>query len=116
VYEDAFTDHPTLIVYCNIYTPAGERYDRDPRGIAEKAEEYLKSTGIGTSAFFAPESEFFIFDDVRYETGMNKSSYEVDSVEAAWNTGRKEEGGNLASKIGIKGGYFSCRYTAGYPQ
>ncbi|MDB5054678.1 MAG: glnA2 [Bacilli bacterium] len=106
VYEDAFTAHPTLIVYCNIYSPSGDRYDRDPRGIAEKAEEYLKKTGVGTTAFFAPESEFFIFDDVRYETGMNKSYFEVDSEEAAWNTGRKEEGGNLGFKIGVKGGYF----------
>ena len=80
---------------CNIHTPDGERYDRDPRSIAQKAEEFLQTTGVGTAAFFAPESEFFIFDDVRYESGMNKSSYFVDSEEAGWNTGRKEEGGNL---------------------
>src|SRR5665647_1382137 len=106
VFEDAFTAHPTLIVYCNIFTPGGDRYDRDPRGIAEKAEEFLQTTGIGTTAFFAPESEFFIFDNVQFENGMNKSSFEVDSEEAAWNTGRKEEGGNLGFKIGVKGGYF----------
>jgi glutamine synthetase len=105
VYIDPFTEHPTLIVMCNIYTPDGERYERDPRGIAQKAEEYLQKAGIGTSAFFAPESEFFIFDDVRYESGMNTSSFTVDSVEAAWNTGRKEEGGNLGFKVGVKGGY-----------
>lgn len=105
VYVDPFTAHPTLNIMCNIFTPDGERYDRDPRSIAQKAEEYLNKAGIGTTAFFAPESEFFIFDDVRYESGMNKSYYEVDSEEAAWNTGRKEEGGNLAFKIGVKGGY-----------
>ncbi|KIL41874.1 glutamine synthetase [Gordoniibacillus kamchatkensis] len=104
-YIDPFTAHPTLIIMCDIYTPDGQRYDRDPRGIAQKAEQYLQKTGIGTTAFFAPESEFFIFDDVRYESGMNKSYFEVDSEEAAWNTGRKEEGGNLAYKIPVKGGY-----------
>jgi len=105
VFVDPFTEHPTLNVICNIYTPEGERYDRDPRSIAQKAEQYLQQTGIGTAAYFAPESEFFIFDDVRYETGMNRSFYEVDSVEAAWNTGRKEEGGNLGFKVRVKGGY-----------
>ncbi|RAU94316.1 type I glutamate--ammonia ligase [Paenibacillus sp. YN15] len=110
-FVDPFTAHPTLVLLCDIYTPDGVRYDRDPRSIAVKAEEYLKTTGIGTDAFFAPESEFFIFDDVRYESGMNKSFYEVDSEEAAWNTGRKEEGGNLAFKTGIKGGYFPVAPT-----
>ena len=105
VFVDPFTEHPTLNVMCNIYTPEGERYDRDPRSIAQKAEQYLQQTGIGTAAYFAPESEFFIFDDVRFETGMNRSFYEVDSVEAAWNTGRKEEGGNLGFKVRVKGGY-----------
>jgi glutamine synthetase len=104
-YIDPFTAHATLIIMCDIFTPDGEPYDRDPRSIAVKAEQYLQTTGIGTQAFFAPESEFFIFDDVRYETGMNKSYFEVDSEEAAWNTGRKEEGGNLANKIPVKGGY-----------
>lgn len=105
-FVDPFTAHPTLVILCDIFTPDGERYDRDPRGIAVKAEQYLQTTGIGTAAYFAPESEFFIFDDVRYESGMNKSFFEVDSEEAAWNTGRKEEGGNLGFKIGVKGGYF----------
>lgn len=110
-FVDPFTAHPTLVLLCNIYTPDGERYDRDPRSIAEKAEEYLQSTGVGTAAFFAPESEFFIFDDVRYESGMNKSFFEVDSEEAAWNSGRKEEGGNLGFKTGVKGGYFPVAPT-----
>ncbi|MCY9666135.1 type I glutamate--ammonia ligase [Paenibacillus alginolyticus] len=104
-YVDPFTAHPTLVIMSNIHTPEGERYDRDPRSIAQKAEEYLQTTGVGTTAFFAPESEFFIFDDVRYENGMNKSYFEVDSEEAGWNTGRKEEGGNLAYKVPVKGGY-----------
>lgn len=110
-FVDPFTAHPTLVLLCDIFTPDGVRYDRDPRSIAVKAEEYLKTTGLGTDAYFAPESEFFIFDDVRYESGMNKSFYEVDSEEAAWNTGRKEEGGNLAFKTGIKGGYFPVAPT-----
>jgi glutamine synthetase len=105
-FVDPFTAHPTLVILCDICTPDGERYSRDPRGIAGKAEEYLQTTGIGTAAYFAPESEFFIFDDVRYESGINKSYFEVDSEEGAWNTGRKEEGGNLGFKIPVKGGYF----------
>ncbi|MEB3102449.1 type I glutamate--ammonia ligase [Ferviditalea candida] len=106
VFVDPFTAHPTLVVICDIYTPDGERYDRDPRGIAQKAEEYLQKTGVGTAAFFAPESEFFIFDDVRYDSSMNTSFYSVDSVEGVWNTGREEEGGNLGFKVMKKGGYF----------
>ncbi len=105
VFIDPFTAHPTINVMCNIYTPDGERYERDPRGIAEKAEEFLQSSGVGTAAFFAPESEFFIFDDVRYQSDTHVSSYSVDSNEAFWNTNRKEEGGNLGFKIRKKGGY-----------
>jgi glutamine synthetase len=105
-FVDPFTAHPTLVILCDIFTPDGVRYDRDPRSIAVKAEEYLQTTGVGTAAYFAPESEFFIFDDVRYESGMNKSFFEVDSEEAGWNSGRKEEGGNLGFKIPVKGGYF----------
>lgn len=104
-YVDPFTAHATLIVMSNIHTPDGDRYERDPRSIAHKAEEYLQKAGVGTAAYFAPESEFFIFDDVRYESTMNSSSFFVDSEEAAWNTNRKEEGGNLAFKVGVKGGY-----------
>jgi glutamine synthetase len=102
---DAFNAHPTINIMCNIYTPDGERYDRDPRSIAQKAEEFLRKSGVGTAAFFAPESEFFIFDDVRYETSMNSSSFTVDSEEAGWNTARKEDGGNLGFKVPVKGGY-----------
>lgn len=105
VFIDPFTHHPTLNIMCNVHTPDGRRYDRDPRGIAQKAEEYLQSTGIGTTAFFAPESEFFVFDDVRYESSINSSFYKVDSEEAGWNTAREEEGGNLGFKVRVKGGY-----------
>lgn len=104
-YVDPFTAHATLVIMCNIYTPDGERYERDPRSIAQKAEHYLQQAGVGTAAYFAPESEFFIFDDVRYESGMNTASYHVDSGEAAWNTNREEDGGNLGFKIRVKGGY-----------
>lgn len=104
-YIDPFTAHPTLILMSDIYTPEGERYDRDPRGIAQKAEAYLKASGIGTAAYFGPEPEFFIFDRVQYGSGMNTAYYEIDSIEAAWNTGRSEEGGNLGFKIPVKGGY-----------
>lgn len=102
---DPFTQHPTINIMCDIFTPDGERYERDPRSIAVKAEEYLQKLGIGTRANFAPESEFFIFDDVRYESGTNSASFFVDSEEAGWNTNRKEEGGNLGFKVRVKGGY-----------
>jgi len=81
-------------------------YHRDPRQVAKKAEKYLASTGIADTAFFAPEAEFYIFDDVRYEVKQNTSYYAVDSDEGAWNSGRVEEGGNLANKTPYKGGYF----------
>ncbi|WP_128894932.1 type I glutamate--ammonia ligase [Longirhabdus pacifica] len=110
-YIDPFTAHPTLVVMCNIYTPEGELYDRDPRAIAQKAEKFLQSSGVGTTAFFAPESEFFVFDDVRFSSEQHTSFYSVDSEEAAWNTGRKEEGGNLSFKVGHKGGYVPVSPT-----
>ncbi len=102
---DPFNAHSTINIMCNIHTPDGERYDRDPRSIAQRAEEFLQKSGVGTAAFFAPESEFFIFDDVRYETTMNSSSFSVDSEEAGWNSARKEDGGNLGFKVPVKGGY-----------
>ncbi len=102
---DPFTAHSTINIMCNIHTPDGVRYDRDPRSIAQRAEEFLNKSGVGTAAFFAPESEFFIFDDVRYETTMNSSSFSVDSEEAGWNSNRKEDGGNLGYKVPVKGGY-----------
>ena len=106
-YVDPFRTERTLIMVFDIYNPRnGEIYGRDPRQVAKKAEKYLASTGIADTAFFAPEAEFYIFDDVRFEVKQNTSFYSVDSGEAAWNTGRVEEGGNLANKTPFKGGYF----------
>ncbi|MBA2551553.1 MAG: type I glutamate--ammonia ligase [Nocardioidaceae bacterium] len=106
-YVDPFRKDKTLALNFFIHDPlTGEAYSRDPRNIARKAENYLKSTGIGDTAFFAPEAEFYVFDDVRFETKSNTGYYSIDSVAGAWNTGREEEGGNLGSKVRYKGGYF----------
>ncbi|MEU2198881.1 type I glutamate--ammonia ligase [Isoptericola sp. NPDC019482] len=106
-YLDPFRKRKTLIVNFSIVDPfTDEPYARDPRTIAAKAEAYLKSTGIADTAFFAPEAEFYVFDDVRFSTNQHESFYSLDSVEAAWNTGREEEGGNLGYKTRYKGGYF----------
>jgi glutamine synthetase len=103
---DPFFEVPTLVLIGNIVDPlTRESYSRDPRYIARKAEAYLKGTGIGDTAYFGPEAEFFIFDDVRFESSGNKSFYQVDSIEGAWNTGR-EESPNLAYKPRHKEGYF----------
>ena len=106
-YIDAFRTERTLIMLFDIYNPRnGEIYSKDPRQVAKKAEKYLASTGIADTAFFAPEAEFYIFDDIRFHTSQSESYYHIDSVEAAWNTGRKEDGGNLGHKTPYKGGYF----------
>ena len=103
---DPFTSMPTLAVICNIHDPiTGEPYARDPRYIARKAEQYLKQTGLGDTAYFGPEAEFFVFDDVRFDVANNGSFHEVDSGEGAWNSGR-DEGPNLGHKVKHKGGYF----------
>jgi glutamine synthetase len=92
---------------CSIKEPrSGQPYDRCPRSIAQKAIEFLRKTGIGDEAYFGPEAEFYIFDSVTYDQGMNFGHYEVDSAEGLWNSGRKEEGGNLGYKIRNKQGYF----------
>lgn len=109
---DPFMKEPTLSLVCSIKEPrTGEWYERCPRVIAQKALDYLKSSGIGDTAYFGPEAEFFIFDDVRYDTTSNSSYYYVDSVEGRWNTGREEEGGNLGYKPNYKGGYFPVAPT-----
>jgi glutamine synthetase len=106
-YVDPFRTERTLIMVFDIYNPRnGEIYGRDPRQVAKKAENYLASTGIADTAFFAPEAEFYLFDDVRYEVKQNGAFYSVDSDEGAWNTGRAEDGGNLGHKTPYKGGYF----------
>jgi glutamine synthetase len=103
---DPFNTEPTLSFICTIQDPiTREPYDRDPRGVAEKAEAYLKSTGIADTAYFGPEAEFYIFDDVRFDYTANSSFHSVDSAEGIWNTAR-EEFPNLGYKIRHKEGYF----------
>lgn len=103
---DPFIEAPTLSMICDVFEPATkEKYVRCPRAIANKAVEYLKSTGIADTAYFGPEAEFFVFDDVRFDTTPNSSFYMVDSVEGRWNTGA-DEGPNLGYKPRFKEGYF----------
>jgi len=111
---DPFRKAKTLIVNFFIHDPiTGEAYSRDPRNIARKALAHLKSTGIGDTAYFAPEAEFYMFDSVKFETKQNVGMYEIDSVAGAWNTGRDEEGtrGNKGYKVKYKGGYFPVSPT-----
>src|SRR5438034_8611694 len=108
---DPFTALPTLSLICNIVDPlTKEDYSRDPRHIARKAEAYLKSTGIGDTAYFGPEPEFFILDEVRFDTNQHESYYHVDSLEGRWNTGRVESP-NLGYKPRYKEGYFPVQPT-----
>ena len=104
---DPFTALPTLVMICNIQDPiTREDYSRDPRNVAAKAEAYLISTGIADTVYFGAEAEFYVFDDVRFETNQHESYYHIDSIEGAWNTGRVEDGGNRGYKTRYKGGYF----------
>jgi glutamine synthetase len=104
---DPFLAHPTLVLICDVVDPlTREPYGRDPRHIAKKAELYLKQTGIADTAYMGPEAEFFVFNSAKFGSGANHGYYEVDSSEAAWNSGREEDGGNLAYKIRHKEGYF----------
>ncbi len=104
---DPFTDEPTLILVCDIIEPAtGQGYERDPRSVAKRAEAYLKSTGIADTAFFGPEPEFFVLDDVRWGATMSGAFYKVDSEEAEWNSEKTYEDGNIGHRPGLKGGYF----------
>ncbi len=104
---DPFTEEPTLLLNCEIYDPyTGDRYEKDPRGIARKAEAYLQSTGIADTAYFGPESEFFLFDSVRFKNDISGAMYSLDSEEAAWNSDREYEGGNMGHRPAVKGGYF----------
>src|SRR5438034_3725262 len=127
---DPFTALPTLSLICNIVDPlTKEDYSRDPRNIARKAEAYLKSTGIGDTAYFGPEPEFFVFDEVRYEQNQHTGFYLIDSAEGQWNTarevdavndrsGRLIESKNLGYKPRYKEGYFPCpahRLASGHP-
>ncbi|RRD45219.1 type I glutamate--ammonia ligase [Tessaracoccus sp. OH4464_COT-324] len=106
-YLDPFRKSRTLNLNFFVHDPlTKEPYSRDPRNIARKAEAYLLSTGIADTAYFAPEAEFYVFDDIRFETGPNSSYYHIDSEAGAWNTGRIEDGGNRGYKVKYKGGYF----------
>ncbi|MEB3703120.1 Glutamine synthetase 1 [Candidatus Bealeia paramacronuclearis] len=104
---DPFTAHSTLNIICDVIEPTtGGAYRRDPRGVAKRAEKYIIDSGIADRAYFGPEPEFFIFDDVRYGVEMNKGFYYLDSSEGPYNSGRKEPNGNLANRTDVKGGYF----------
>ncbi len=106
-YLDPFRRAKTLVVNFFVHDPlTKEPYSRDPRNIARKAEAFLASTGVGDTAYFAPEAEFYVFDDVRFETKQNAGYYHIDSEAGAWNTGREEAGGNRGYKVKYKGGYF----------
>ena len=106
-FMDPFTEHPTLVMVCDIVDPiTREPYSRDPRWIARKAENYLKQSGIGDTAFFGPEAEFFILNSARFGTSAHEGFYQLDSIEGIWNSGRDEAGANLAYKPRHKEGYF----------
>jgi glutamine synthetase len=105
-YIDPFCSEKTIVFYCDIKDPISRNdYSKDPRYIAKKAEEYLKSSGLGDIAYIGPEAEFFVFNDIKYDSGSNFAFHEVDSVEGSWNTG-KDEGPNLGHKPRHKEGYF----------
>ncbi len=104
---DPFMDEPTLILSCDVVDPTdGKGYDRCPRSLAKRAEAYLKSSGLGDTAYFGPEPEFFIFDSINWHVDMSGSSVKINSEEAAWSSSEKFEGGNTGHRPGIKGGYF----------
>jgi glutamine synthetase len=111
-WEDPFMEVPTLSMICTIIEPrTGQLYERCPRAIARKAVDYLKTTGIGDTAFFGPEAEFFVFEDVRFDQNEHEGYYHVDSVEGRWNSGKVEAGGNKGYKPRYKEGYFPVAPT-----
>jgi glutamine synthetase len=104
---DLFSEEPTLNLRCDVLEPATmQGYDRCPRSLARRAEAYLRSTGIADEAYFGPENEFFVFDDVRWDANMQGAFYQVDSIEGAWNTSRSYEDMNTGHRPTVKGGYF----------
>ncbi len=104
---DPYSAQPSVIVVCDVYDPVTNApYERDPRSIARAAEKYLKDSKIGDTAFFGPEPEFFIFDDVRFDVSMNKVSHQIDSEEGPYNSDRDYDGHNYGHRPGVKGGYF----------
>ncbi len=99
---DPFREAKTLAMNFSIRDPfTNEPYSRDPRNVAAKAEAFLKASGIADTVYFGPEAEFYIFDEVRFDNQPQGSFFKIDSIEAAWNTGREEEGGNLGYKTGL---------------
>jgi glutamine synthetase len=107
VYVDPFSATPMMIIFCDIVEPStGELYSRDPRSTAKRAEAYLKTTGIGDTIYVGPEAEFFMFDDVRFESSYNTSYYKIDDIELPTNSGTKYESGNMGHRPRAKGGYF----------
>ncbi|NBB97530.1 MAG: type I glutamate--ammonia ligase [Alphaproteobacteria bacterium] len=112
VYIDPFYAEKTLAIHASIVEPdTNEPYERDPRGTAQKAEAYLKSSGIGDVSYFGPEAEFFVFDSVKFSDSISKVGYEVDAEEAAWNTDTDYEHGNSGHRPGVKGHYFAMNPT-----
>ena len=104
---DPFTDEPVLNISCDVVEPSdGKGYDRDPRSIAKRGEVYLKSTGLGDTAYFGPEPEFFIFDSVTWNVDMSGCGVKIKSEEAPWTSGEELEGGNMGHRPPVKGGYF----------
>ncbi|MGO2457085.1 glutamine synthetase beta-grasp domain-containing protein, partial [Vibrio casei] len=104
---DPFTEDATLNIRCDILEPATmQGYDRDPRSIAKRAEDFMRSAGFADTVLVGPEPEFFLFDDVKFGNEMSGSFFKIDDVEAAWNTGTEYEGGNKGHRPGVKGGYF----------
>ncbi len=104
---DPFSEEATLIIRCDIVEPSTmQGYERDPRSVAHRAEEYMRSIGIAEEVLIGPEPEFFLFDDVRFNTDMSGSYYHINDKEAAWNSGTKYEDGNMGHRPGVKGGYF----------
>ena len=106
-FVDPFTEEVTVNITCDVIEPSTmQGYARDPRSLAKRAEAYLKSTGIADTAYFGPENEFFIFDGVKFRSGINHASHWIDSEEGSWSSGADIEGGNMGHRPGVKGGYF----------
>ena len=104
---DPFAAQPMLNIFCDVYEPSsGQPYNRDPRSIAKAAQAHMEAAGIGDTAYFGPEAEFFVFDDVRYEVSMNQCFYKIDSEEGPYITGKELPDGNLGHRPAVKGGYF----------
>ena len=104
---DPFSAQPQMILFCDIREPStGQGYNRDPRSVAKRAEQYLASTGIGDTVYVGPELEFFVFDDVRFDVSMNRVMYEFDSEEGPYVTGKILEESNMGHRPPVKGGYF----------